>query len=313
MQPPEISQPDGDDVDKDKDNGDDPDDDPNFGGSHGANHGFEFFDDLDNFDFGPSFDGDGSGHNFSYDASGSYHYQTSFPDLDLGRAATSLGQALASERQSLLQQFSFVRTLGSGGFGRVDEVTCNELRQRFALKILRRPIPGIKSSSQVAAFRNEVEILKTLKHPHIIRFAGSRVYGNAFSILMYPVVKENLATYLAQLDGKLHRSLSANSTSQTALNVLWTLMGCFASALSNIHSVNIIHGDLKPENILIDGAQIFLSDFGSAKKLSNDSNPLEAMCILSPEFAAPEAIKYGQKDTAGDIWSFGCILTLVVT
>ncbi|PMD29451.1 kinase-like protein, partial [Hyaloscypha variabilis F] len=236
-----------------------------------------------------------------------------FSDSEVDIITRSLGQAQASGRHQSPKSLEYVKTLGRGGFGRVDEVSCKDLQQNFALKIIRRSVGGANSSSEFSIFKNEVEILKSLVHPHIVQFAGSHTFRNSFSILMHPVVDGNLAAFLRDVDLDAHRVPLETFNSMTPLYRLWTLMRCLASAVSYMHSINIVHGDLKPENVLIDGDQIFLTDFGSAKKLSNGKQSLETTYTLSPEFSAPETIESGNKDKPGDIWSFGCILVLVAT
>jgi serine/threonine protein kinase len=317
LQSSRNSQTIGDGFDKDDNN----DDDPSSGGSSGKDShfgSFSGFDNFDNFDFDSTFDGglyDGGGQSDCYgsQAPHKYQYQMTLSNSIFDNTTGSLSDNYAAVQKKSQRSFVFVKTLGRGGFGRVDEVTCMDLPQNFAPKILRRSVPGTNAASAVATFKNEVEILQTLLHPHVVRFVGSHMFGNAFSILMHPVVEGTLATYLLQSELKSHRNFGAISKAARPMDHLWTLMGCLASAVSYIHSVNIVHGDIKPENILTNGTRILLTDFGSAKKLSDVNRALEPTCTLSPEFSAPETIRSGHKDSSGDVWSFGCVLTLVAT
>ena len=91
------------------------------------------------------------------------------------------------------------------------------------------------------------------------------------------------------------------------------------TALSYIHSRNVIHKDIKGANILVSNSGIVkLADFGSAQQLeksltisikSEKNNSITG----SVPWMAPEVVrqtKYGKKS---DVWSFGCTVLEMVT
>ncbi|KAK6009976.1 hypothetical protein OSTOST_25063, partial [Ostertagia ostertagi] len=79
-------------------------------------------------------------------------------------------------------------------------------------------------------------------------------------------------------------------------------------AIDYIHEMNILHLDIKPENIMCvsqTGNRIKLIDFGLARHYDG-TQELRYMAG-TPEFAAPEVIKYEQLDYHTDMWSVGVI------
>ena len=83
-------------------------------------------------------------------------------------------------------------------------------------------------------------------------------------------------------------------------------------AIRYIHSHNIIHLDLKPENIMCvsqTGNQIKLIDFGLAQYYDGEHDLL--FMAGTPEFAAPEVIKFEPLDFHTDMWSVGVIVYIL--
>uniref|UniRef100_A0A0K0D4I2 Protein kinase domain-containing protein n=1 Tax=Angiostrongylus cantonensis TaxID=6313 RepID=A0A0K0D4I2_ANGCA len=85
-------------------------------------------------------------------------------------------------------------------------------------------------------------------------------------------------------------------------------------AIDYIHEQNILHLDIKPENIMCvsqRGNRIKLIDFGLARYYDG-TQELRYMAG-TPEFAAPEVIKYEQLDFHTDMWSVGVITYILLS
>ena len=279
------------------------------GGDYDAGDGANDFDWNPEQDFdGRSSFGDAGGEfpstNFTSKSNSLKHHQdgileqVGFPD-SLERACNSIVPL-----QSLIVQ----RTLGHGGSGTVFEVSQGNSQETFALKTIVRTDSNSKSS-QYRAFINEVRVMKTLRHPHIVELLGSYIHPGCLSLLMAPVADTDLSKFL-RVEASLGSSLFMDRS-----RTLMRGMICMAAALNYIHSPPIsgCHSDIKPANILIKGGNFFIADFGSCRFRSFDDIPTTDNVQVTPEYAAPETIKSRKQLCASDIWSLGCIFTEIAT
>lgn len=103
----------------------------------------------------------------------------------------------------------------------------------------------------------ELELLRTLKHKHIVQYYGCLVNEEEkeASIFM-ELMPRSLYTQYKDF-GPLHENIIKRHTKQI-LDAL-----CY---LHN-HDLRIIHGDLKAANILCDQGCTKLTDFGDSRKL----------------------------------------------
>lgn len=91
------------------------------------------------------------------------------------------------------------------------------------------------------------------------------------------------------------------------------------SAIQYLHSRKVIHRDLKPENlILVDKdfySDIKIVDFGYAYVLSehSSSDAQNNYSCGTPGYMSPEILLSQKYSTAGDIWSLGVILYIIIS
>ena len=143
--------------------------------------------------------------------------------------------------------------LGSGGQSEVFRAkdTSGQLQGEFALK-------RVGSPKRHERFRREIDAIKRLSHPNIIKLIDHSALDDASTaeekqFLVMPIAEGGdlstpgrLALYKGSVDAVL----------QVAKQV--------AAALALAHSNAIIHRDVKPQNILFTGMghEVWLTDFG---------------------------------------------------
>jgi serine/threonine protein kinase len=169
--------------------------------------------------------------------------------------------------------------------------------KHYAAKVMSRA--WLRESGQTENFNREIEILRLMRHPNIVR--------------LHSVVElsDTIVTILEYCDGgdlfiRLWR------TGGLPLPVCRSYLYQILKALEWIHTCGYAHRDIKPENIFITGKIVKLSDFGIARAAGRDGL-MSTICGSIP-YVAPEvlaAVPYdGEK---ADIWSVGVLAFVMVT
>ena len=186
----------------------------------------------------------------------------------------------------------------------------------------------------VAALREEIGLMKRLRHPHVVRYHGCGVRGDEQYILMELCDGGSL--------GQLIRTSHRKGLPTCALHAFGSQL---LSGLHFLHESMIIHRDLKGDNVLLqrlpaseaasgeagpgggDGLEMTLSgdpsarlvakigDFGSAHELVGDATldgDVQGM-RGSPFWMSPEHINGASCGRKADIWSYGAVLLEMLT
>lgn len=178
--------------------------------------------------------------------------------------------------------YNIETTIAKGKYGTVYLGINNITHQQAAIKIQVR--------ENKAAIVSELEILKKLDHPNIIKCLETFQDSKFFYII---------SDYCS--GGELIKPSSTFSEIDTK-EVIYKLL----SATSHMHSKNIIHRDLKPENILIDSSgELKIIDFGLSIIFTPNSKLSDI--VGTPIYMAPEITNesYGPEC---DLWSIGIIM-----
>ena len=189
--------------------------------------------------------------------------------------------------------YKIQKIIGKGAFGVVYKAF--ELCSGRIVAIKQIPIDSTNRKDVI----KEIELLKNLEHPNIVKYYNYLKEDNHIYIIMEYLEGSTLKQYIT------HNS--ENITEDIARNIIKQLL----NALSYLHySCDVCHRDIKPENIMFteknDISYIKLLDFG----LSSDSfeSKLKTQNCGTLTYMAPEQISSLRYSKAVDIWSVGIVL-----
>ncbi|SPO32052.1 related to SNF1 - carbon catabolite derepressing ser/thr protein kinase [Ustilago trichophora] len=193
-------------------------------------------------------------------------------------------------------QYILQQTLGAGSFGKVKLATHALTGHRVAMKIInRRKISSLDMGGRV---KREIQYLKLLRHPHIIKL---------YEVITTP---NDIIMVIEYAGGELFQYIvDRGRMPEPEARRFFQQVIC---AMEYCHRHKIVHRDLKPENLLLDEyLNVKIGDFGLSN-IMTDGDFLKTSCG-SPNYAAPEVISgrlYAGPEI--DIWSCGVILYVML-
>ena len=193
-----------------------------------------------------------------------------------------------------------IKMLGSGAFGEVWLAHHKDLDRDFAMKIIKKRKNRRNDEKEIL---NEIEILKKLDHPKILKVVDFYSTLKKYYIITEYCHEGELFNEIIKV-GKFDEGQAAFIINQ------------ILKAITYCHKMNIIHRDIKPENIMITNRekngclQVKLIDFGTAKIFEKGHQ--ENKYVGSSYYMAPEIIKR-KYDEKCDLWSIGVIMYILLT
>ena len=189
------------------------------------------------------------------------------------------------------------KKIGAGSYGTVYEATNIVFKSKVAMKMI------IKQENMKPTFiKNEIDILKKLSHPNIVRIYEFYESTNCFYLIN---------EFCDQ--GELYNYINNSLLNEQQLSIIFYQV---FSGLCYLHENNILHRDIKPENILISKKEqdlntkeeyfwIKIIDFGTAKIFEKGER--EKKIVGSAYYIAPEVLDQNYNEKC-DTWSVGVIL-----
>ena len=195
--------------------------------------------------------------------------------------------------------FELQEKLGEGGMGVVYKARYVKDDRLFAVKL----IPAdVNNKTLIARFEREIEVLKTLRHPHIVRAFGG-------------VCEDKQRFYAMELvdGGTLWDKIQSQGYLSWDKVTDWGQQMC--AALAYAHEKQIIHRDVKPNNFLLTKSGVIkLSDFGLVSVMSEAKLTADGRTLGTVQYMSPEQIRGKPPLTpASDLYSLGCVFYEMLT
>ncbi|GLI63648.1 hypothetical protein VaNZ11_006646 [Volvox africanus] len=191
----------------------------------------------------------------------------------------------------MLDNYHVIELIGEGSFGKVYKGRRKCTGQITAMKFI---LKQGKSEKDIKNLRQEIEILRQLRHENVIQMLDAFETKTEFCVV----------TEYGQ--GELFEILEDDQNLPE--DVVRGIAKQLVRALHYLHSNRIIHRDMKPQNILIgSNGVVKLCDFGFARAMSCNTMVLTSI-KGTPLYMAPELVQEQPYNHTVDLWSLGVIL-----
>lgn len=200
-----------------------------------------------------------------------------------------------------MEKYEKICDIGKGSFGSVSKIKRKADGRVLVWKELNY---GKMSEKEKQMIVSEVNILRELKHPHIVKYYDriiDREQSKIYIVMEY-------------CDGGDISTLIKNSKRHKEFipeEIIWSILYQILAALSACHNRKegkILHRDLKPGNIFLDSNKnVKLGDFGLSRVMNQDS-VFAYTHVGTPYYMSPEQINDQKYNEKSDIWSTGCII-----
>lgn len=151
-------------------------------------------------------------------------------------------------------------------------------------------------------FLAEAQIMKKMHHPKLIQLYAVCTKEEPIFIVTELMKNGSLLDFLQNKGRHLNLTQLIDIATQVA------------SGMAYLESQHFIHRDLAARNVLVgEGYSVKIADFGLARIIKEEEYEARAGVRFPIKWTAPEAINYAKFSSKSDVWSFGILLTEIIT
>ncbi|WP_431959023.1 protein kinase domain-containing protein [Actinacidiphila sp. bgisy160] len=220
-----------------------------------------------------------------------------------GTRGTHSGRSVGNGR------YVFRDLLGQGGMAAVHLAHDTVLDRPVAVKTLHTDLGREQSFRE--RFRREAQAVAKLNHTNIVSVFDSGEDTVDGSLVPYIVMEYVEGKPLREVLDEDVARFGAMPT-EKALKIT----GDVLAALSESHSMGLVHRDIKPGNVMLTKRGVVkVMDFGIARAMQSGVSSMTqtGMVVGTPQYLSPEQALGRGVDERSDLYSVGCLLFELLT